>query len=61
MKSKIYGGFGGKDMKCERCGKVFVRKENKAVRTNGEKIYVCPECGYEEVYGKEGNDKLKSE
>lgn len=48
-------------MKCENCGKIFTKKENKAVRTNGEKFYVCPECGHEEVYGKENDDKMKSE
>lgn len=39
-------------MICKECGKKFTKKGNRAVRTNGEKITVCPNCGNEEVEKK---------
>lgn len=36
-------------MKCIKCGEVFNKKNNQAVRLTGEKITVCPNCGHEEI------------
>lgn len=39
-------------MICKECGKKFTKEGNIAVRTNGVKITVCPNCGQEEVEKK---------
>ncbi len=39
-------------MRCEKCGEVFTKKDNKATRINGEEITVCPNCGNEEKIKK---------
>ena len=36
-------------MKCQECGKVFRKEENRAERIDGTKIIVCPNCGDEPV------------
>lgn len=44
-------------MKCNKCGKVFVKKNNCAVKINGQKVTVCPECGNEEIIETKKNRK----
>lgn len=44
-------------MKCKECGKIFNKKDNQAVRISGEKITVCPNCGYEEILEEKKNSK----
>lgn len=39
-------------MICSNCGKKFFKDGNRAVRTNGDIITVCPNCGKEEVEKK---------
>lgn len=36
-------------MTCEKCKTKFIIKGNQAVRTTGEKIIICPNCGNETV------------
>lgn len=43
-------------MVCKNCGNKFTKRNNIAVRINGERITVCPNCGNEEIY----KDKKKT-
>jgi len=39
-------------MICKDCRTKFAKVGNKAVRLNGDKITVCPNCGKEEIEQK---------
>ena len=39
-------------MKCQECGKIFRKEENRAERIDGTKIIVCPNCGDEQLEEK---------
>lgn len=43
-------------MICKDCGTRFAKIGNRAVRLNGDKIIVCPNCGKEEIEQK--NQKI---
>lgn len=46
-------------MICENCGSKFPKLNNIAIRINGEKITVCPDCGHEEAVIKKKKDQMK--
>lgn len=39
-------------MICVECGKKFPKEGNRATKTNGDIVTVCPNCGKEEVEKK---------
>ena len=36
-------------MICSNCGNKFPKEDNRANKTNGDIVVVCPNCGKEEV------------
>lgn len=39
-------------MKCNKCGRVFVEKENCSNQNDETLFTVCPDCGNEKLYDK---------
>ena len=36
-------------MICKKCRKKFAKQGNRAIKTNGDTVTVCPDCGNEEI------------
>lgn len=46
-------------MKCKNCDQTFIKNYNMEVGNYGKRVYICPNCGHEEVQ-REDTSKEKN-